>query len=376
MSDSDPELLARFVEDGCEDSFASLVRRYLGLVYAAALRQVQSPQLAEEIAQSVFLDLARNAPRLAKTTILPAWLYEVTRRTAIDTIRREVRRQRREQTASEMNTLSNDTENWLQIAPLLDDAMQALEELDRNALLLRFFDNQSLRAVGTALGISEDAAQKRVRRALDQLRDLLAQRGVAVASGGLAGLLSSQAAPAVSETLVASIATAALKITPNTIARLGGRAALVSGLRGLLEFGRGPLWTTGALTVALLGGLTWLAARNATSRGPASSLSQSKIGGGSPLEIDPSTSLASPVVAEILPDPLDLLVGVARARQQVVSGVTEFSITTTIVGEKSMRDQTNEVQVKVLFAGGKLRSESVGKEYSYTVGRLACLWSR
>lgn len=165
MSDSDPELLARFVADGCEDSFANLVRRYLGLVYAAALRQVQSPQLAEEIAQSVFLDLARSAPRLAKTTILPAWLYEVTRRTAIDTIRREVRRQRREQTASEMNTLTNDTENWLQIAPLLDDAMQALEELDRNALLLRFFDNQSLRAVGTALGISEDAAQKRVRRA-------------------------------------------------------------------------------------------------------------------------------------------------------------------------------------------------------------------
>ena len=85
MSDTDLELLARYTRHHAEDAFAEIVRRHLDLVHSAALRLVRSPQLAEEVAQSVFTDLARNATRLAPDTILTAWLYQVTRRTAIDT---------------------------------------------------------------------------------------------------------------------------------------------------------------------------------------------------------------------------------------------------------------------------------------------------
>src|SRR5258706_15538668 len=99
MGDTDMELLARYTRQHAEDAFAEIVRRHLGLVYSAALRQVRSPQLAEEVTQSAFIDLAHSAARLKPDTILTAWLYQVTRRTAIDVVRSEARRQFREQIA-------------------------------------------------------------------------------------------------------------------------------------------------------------------------------------------------------------------------------------------------------------------------------------
>src|SRR5580765_2860341 len=112
---SDLDLLREFARDQSQDAFTALVRRHLDLVYCAALRQVRSPQLAEEVAQSVFTDLARNAARLNSETILTAWLYQVTRRTAIDLIRCEARRQLREQIASEMNAMNANAADWTQI---------------------------------------------------------------------------------------------------------------------------------------------------------------------------------------------------------------------------------------------------------------------
>ena len=93
---SDLELLGRYTRHQAEDAFAEIVRRHPGLVHSAALRQVRSPQLAEEVAQCAFLELARHAERLAPDTILAAWLYQVTHRTALNVVRREARRQMRE----------------------------------------------------------------------------------------------------------------------------------------------------------------------------------------------------------------------------------------------------------------------------------------
>jgi RNA polymerase sigma factor (sigma-70 family) len=166
MSDTDLELLARYARHRAEEAFAEIVRRHLDIVHSAALRQVRSPQLAEEVAQSVFTDLARDARRLAPDTILTAWLYRVTRRTAIDVVRREARRQLREQIATEMNAMNATAADWTHIEPILDDAMHALDETDRTAVLLRYFENKSLREVGQALGTSDDTAQKRVSRAV------------------------------------------------------------------------------------------------------------------------------------------------------------------------------------------------------------------
>lgn len=209
MNESDQELLTQYTRGRVESAFAELVRRHLGLVYSAALRQVRSPQFAEEVTQSVFTDLARKAGRLKPDTILTAWLYQVARRTAVDVIRREARRQKRELIATEMNTL-NATDDWKRLELLLDDAMAALKDADRTAVLLRYFENKSLREVGQALGTSEDAAQKRVGRAVERLREFFAKNGVTVSSGGLAAVISAHAVQAAPAGMAVAIASAAI----------------------------------------------------------------------------------------------------------------------------------------------------------------------
>jgi len=209
MSDTDMELLARYTRQHAEDDFAELVRRHLGLVYSAALRQVRSPQLAEEVTQSAFIDLARNAARLKPDTILTAWLYQVTRRTAIDVVRREASRQLREQIATEMKAMNATAADWTHIEPLLDEAMHALDDTDRAAVLLRYFENKSLREVGATLGTSENAAQKRLGRALERLREFFAKRGVTIGASGLVVVISANAVQAAPVGLAVTVSTAA-----------------------------------------------------------------------------------------------------------------------------------------------------------------------
>jgi RNA polymerase sigma factor (sigma-70 family) len=219
MTESDLELLKRYARDGVESAFAEVVRHHVNLVYSAALRQVRSPQLAEEVAQSVFTDLARNAKRLAPDTILTAWLYQVTRRTAIDVVRRESRRQLREQIASEMNLMNATAEDWTQVEPLLDEAMEALDTTDRTAVLLRYFENRSFREVGATLGTTDDAAQKRVSRAVERLREFFSKRGIAVGASGLVAIISANAVQA---------APAGLALTISTASTIGATSAVAA----------------------------------------------------------------------------------------------------------------------------------------------------
>jgi len=207
---SNLDLLGQYARHNSQDAFAELVKRHVNLVYSAALRQVRSPQLAEEIAQSVFTDLARNAGKLKPDTILTAWLYQVTRRTAVDVIRKESRRQLREQIASEMNAMNATAPDWTQVEPFLDEAMQTLDDTDQAAVLLRYFENKSFREVGQTLGTSDDAAQKRVSRAIEHLREFFSKANVTIGASGLAVLISANAVQAAPAGLAAAISAAAV----------------------------------------------------------------------------------------------------------------------------------------------------------------------
>lgn len=216
---SDHELLQCYARERSERAFATLVERHLPLVYSAARRQVCSPDLAADVAQSVFLDLSRQAATFPSDQSLVAWLHVVTRRTAVDLVRTEARRHAREQ-ALASEPMSPPPSPWSEIEPLLDEAVETLGEPDRTAILLRFFQNKSLRDVGAALGTSDDAAQKRVTRALDQLRTFFFRRGIAVTAAGLATDLSAHALHTVPAALggaitasAASLGTAALHVT-------------------------------------------------------------------------------------------------------------------------------------------------------------------
>ncbi len=221
---TDHALLQTYAAQGAsaQAAFAELVARHLNLVYSAARRQV--PHLADDIAQSVFLDLARHAPTFPSDQPLAPWLHVVTRRTAVDTIRRESRRAARETTAAQLADTDamppSSPSPWSAIAPHVDEAVAALPDTDRTAILLRYFENKSLREIGAALGTTDDAAQKRVSRALDQLRTALTRRGLTVTAAGLATDLSAHAILTAPVALGVAISTTAGAITAGTTAAI------------------------------------------------------------------------------------------------------------------------------------------------------------
>jgi RNA polymerase sigma factor (sigma-70 family) len=208
MNGDDHDLLRRYAHEGSQAAFAELVRRHVNLVYSAARRQVGSSALAEEVTQSVFLDLARNAPRIKPPAPLVAWLHLVTRRTAIDVIRHETRRLAREKSAMELSPMNQSPSIWNEVEPLLDEALAKLPEKDRTAVLLRFFENRTLHEVGAALGTSDDAAQKRLGRAMDRLRRFFSKRGIAIGASGLVTELSAHAIETAPFSLGATISSA------------------------------------------------------------------------------------------------------------------------------------------------------------------------
>src|SRR5688572_25978917 len=166
---SDNELLAEYLKNNSEEAFRTLVGRHVNKVYSVAMRHVGNPHQAEEITQAVFVILLRKAKSLGKETVLSGWLYHTARLTAVTFLRSEIRRARREQEA-QMETLLNQCDDtaWQQLAPLLDDAVAKLGTMDRNAVVLRFFDGKSMKEVGAGLGISEDTAAKRISRAVQK----------------------------------------------------------------------------------------------------------------------------------------------------------------------------------------------------------------
>ena len=189
----DWQLLQAYAKNRSEAAFAELVRRHLDWVYSVALRHVGDPHLAEDVVQSVFVLLARKARDLGPGTLVGGWLFRTTRLVAGHARRAEQRRKSREATACTMShdTTSPDTDEilWQQLAPHLDQAVAALSEADRSAILLRFYEKMPLRQVGEKMGVSEEAAKKRVSRAVEKMREFLDRRGSQAERGRARGNL-------------------------------------------------------------------------------------------------------------------------------------------------------------------------------------------
>jgi len=209
---TDQQLLRDYLARRSDAAFAELVRRHVDLVYSAALRMVCDAHLAKDVTQGAFVALAQNARQLAEHPVLTGWLHRTAQNLAANAVRSDVRRRAREQEAAAMNQLlANESDaNWENIAPHLDAALGELNEAERNAVLLRYFEKKSAREMAEILGTSEDAAQKRVSRAVEKLREFFAKRKITVSAGGLTILISANAVQSAPVGLAAAISAATL----------------------------------------------------------------------------------------------------------------------------------------------------------------------
>jgi RNA polymerase sigma factor (sigma-70 family) len=228
---ADSEDLRRFRQSRDSEAFTELVQRYIDLVWAAGFRTTGDADRARDVAQTVFSDLARKADRLPKNTFLAGWLHRAATFAACRAVRDETRRRHRERQFMEMHALQTnsdeeDFERWL---PFLDEAVAKLKQRDREAVLLRYFSQKSLAEIGAALGISEDAAQKRLARALDRLRAHFRRRGWEASAACLAGML------AAAGTQGAPPGVAGVVAAGSVAAAAAGATSLGSSLAGLIS---------------------------------------------------------------------------------------------------------------------------------------------
>ena len=245
----DCELLRQYARTQSEAAFAELVQRHVNLVHSAALRQVNGDaHLAQDVAQTVFTDLARKASSLSRRATLTGWLYTSAHFAAAKAVRSENRRRDHEEKfmreptneyVPEVGRVTPCAPDWETLRPLLDDAMHELKEPDREAILLRYFENRPFAEIGAQSGLNENAARMRVERALEKLRASLTKRGIATATA-LASVISANAVQIAPAGLATTLMTASLagagtgtftllKIMAVTKLKLGLSALVIAG---------------------------------------------------------------------------------------------------------------------------------------------------
>jgi len=247
----DMTLLRRFSQESSQEAFEELVRRHIALVYSAALRCLGDSHLAEDVTQTVFSGLAQKAASLRIQSSLTGWLYCRARSAAIDVIRSEQRRRHREQQAvaiAELSALGPTASDWGHLRPELEDTIEALNESDRDVVLLRFFERQSFSEIGAILKISEDTAQKRADRALEKMRAVFARRGIKSTTAALAGLLANQAVATVPAGLSTAVTTAALASATSV-----GALTTIQGILGFMSTTKLGLGIAGMVALFAVG---------------------------------------------------------------------------------------------------------------------------
>jgi RNA polymerase sigma factor (sigma-70 family) len=290
---NDFELLREYAGRASEDAFTQLVNRYVNMVYSAALRQAGDTHAAEEIAQVVFIILARKAAAIRRDTILSGWLLRTTRFVALNARRREWHRRQTEQEAMNLNPNSSETSAaWNQIAPLLDEALVCLSQKDRDAIALRFFENKSFVEIGRVLGVNEDSAQKRVSRAVDKLRANFAKRGTTLPGALVVGAIATEAVKAAPAHLSAVAASAAF-----SQAAAGGAISIMARTAlAALDAARIRAWSMSGLGAAVAVVMLSLAVNQYASRpaAPISVVSSAPVAAKAVVPAQPSNPVQPP----------------------------------------------------------------------------------
>jgi RNA polymerase sigma factor (sigma-70 family) len=343
-SADDCVLLRRYAEEKSEAAFAVLVRRHLDLVYSVALRQVGgSTHLAEEVAQVVFAALARKAGALARRPVLGGWLYRTAQFTAVDVVRAESRRRARETEALHMQDQAMNgggDVDWEKLRPVLDGAMAELREEDRDAVVLRFFEEKSFAELGARLRLSENAARMRVERALDRLHAALGRRGVTSTSAALAVALGGQAVMAAPAGLAGSVTGAAL-----AGATVGGG---VAGILTFMSMTKLQMGIAGAVVALGVGGAVVQSKSNAALRDELADLRRQGVGldAGALAQENARLARAAAEVTALRGDDAEL----ARLGDEAAALKRQMEATAKLAAQKARGGEATPIKGEILSA--------------------------
>lgn len=198
MEEYSRRLLRSYVRKGSEEAFSRLVDRYLRLVYTTCLREIRDPDLASDATQATFLILARKSNNLKIDKSMASWLFATAFNVSRSLKRQEMRRLQLEKQISSSGNIPitniDESQDKQFILDLLNRAMKKLGNHEIALLEMRFYQEYSLQEIGKVLGVSEDAARKRVVRAIEHLRKAYRQLGVTVTAMVLIDLFSQQGA--------------------------------------------------------------------------------------------------------------------------------------------------------------------------------------
>jgi RNA polymerase sigma factor (sigma-70 family) len=240
----DRDLLNRYSVERSEAAFEEYVQRHLGFVYATALRATYGDvHAAADICQQVFVKVARESGRLATHEAPMGWLYVSTRNAARTFMRSEHTRRKHEQAFGDLNDSAASDAHWETLRPFLDEAVDELSPVDREAVLLRFFENHPFAEIGSRLALSENAARMRVERAVDKLHGILSARGIVSTAAALGLTISAHAGATVPGGLAMSVAYAAHAAA--------GQAAVSAGVLTFMTTSK--TFTTVLAAMAILG---------------------------------------------------------------------------------------------------------------------------
>ena len=252
MAETEAVLLQRFAHTGDAEAFSEIIRRHAGLVYGSALRILADVDRAADVTQETFLQLTKDAYEV--TGSLPGWLHRVATRKAIDQMRRESARRRREARYAADHVRAEG--QWSDISPYVDEELDALDGEMRDILVAHFLEGRTTRHIAAARGISQATVSRRIEAGVANLRGALRRRGIIVAAGGLGLLLSentTQAAPAALMTELGKLALVGSHISAVSTASGSGVAGLKAAVNAILSSATGKVAAVASATIIVAG---------------------------------------------------------------------------------------------------------------------------
>jgi RNA polymerase sigma-70 factor (ECF subfamily) len=238
VTDSDLLLLERFRDDGDQEAFAEIVRRYASAVFTTCVRILGDRARADDVSQETFFRLSQKPDAVKQS--LGGWLHTAATRLSIDAVRSDASRAHREATYERQP--ASESMQWADVSPHVDEALAELPDETRMLLVRHFLQNVSQCQLAGELRTSPATVSRKIKAGVESLRKQLTKKGVCIAAALLVTMMREYGAQACPAALVRELG----KITMLS----GGKPA--GGIpAGGFPFACGAWWVAGIATLSL-----------------------------------------------------------------------------------------------------------------------------